>query len=391
MFVLFIFSTLASVATTSATSRSTKSLEFSSDGLPETAGGPPAGDAFLDLSHSAAVRKTLLARLSKAEALTEIERQAVGAQEQVLRALQQEQEALESKLDLMEASSRTLSSDGVVVEKATMSNSAEKTSLVQRRAQPEHAQLHKVSAKSAQKVVSAGDHAAKNVNEVSGAASGSKQTASEFMLMIRSLRSAANQERQPMGPTGERAATEQEEQYLMQSLMKSFWQKIAGIAVYLVQIFIVAILYMQFCKQSNIPKLPESQVRTEEFQFGAFDASDFMRDCQMCLCALCCPWVRWADTASAPHVSFLTFFPALFITALLASAGAITFGLSIPILLLVVVIGRQRIREAYGLPSGTCGELAGDCLLWIFCPCCAIVQEARQVEYVEIPMQEYGP
>merc|ERR1719183_1116601 len=114
-----------------------------------------------------------------------------------------------------------------------------------------------------------------------------------------------------------------------------------GITCYIVQVFVVAFLYMQFCKHSAAPKLPESQVRTDEFQYGPFDANDVLRDCQVCLCAVCCPWIRWADTASAPHIQFLAFLPGLFITALLSSAGTVTFGCSIPILLLIVVLCRQ--------------------------------------------------
>lgn len=372
-----IFSAAASVAATSARARSSEDLN-SDEVLAEAAA---SNQAFRDRVAKAAERKALLVRLGKAEALTASERQALGAQQQVLIALAQEQQALESKLNSMEASARASSSDGIVEEKGTMSSLAEKTALVRQKAQPEHPPLYEVATKRAKKVigdvatqsaekevVSTGSIAAESVKQLAQPGTPPKKEGSKFMLHMR-----------------------ESEKEFWERYNNAFWEKMIGIATYLVQILIVAVVYMQFCKQSNIPKLPESQVRTEEFQFGAFDASDIMRDCQMCLCALCCPWVRWADTASAPHISFLAFFPALFITALLASAGTITFGLSIPILLLIVVLCRQRIREAYGLPSGNCAVLSGDCLLWICCPCCAMVQEARQVEYVDMPMQVYGP
>lgn len=334
----------------SATARSRKALQPPSGELVEADEEPLPGSAFLDLSQSEALeKKVLLSKLSKVEALTEAERKALRAQQQVLIALEQEQETLQSKVTALEAAER-ISSEGLVVEKGTVSNSALQKRIVRQKRQV----FEVVGSRKSQVVAAVGNAPKKDDNS--------------FVILMHDT-----------------------ERNFWQKYNKAFWEKMVGIACYLVQVFVVAFLYMQFCKHTTIPKLAEGQTRTDEFQYGAFDSSDILKDCQMCVCACCCPWIRWADSASAQHIQFLAFLPGLFITALLASASSVTFGTSLPILLLIVVLSRQRIREVYGLPAGTCTILCGDCLLWVCCPCCAIVQEARQVEYVEVPLQEYGP
>lgn len=349
---LFLFCSVVECgAAASATARSRKALQPHRGELAEADEEPMLGSALLDLSQSEAVeRKVLLSKLSKVESLTGAERQALRAQQQVLIALEQEQETLESRVTALETAERAVSSAGLVVEKGTVSNTAWQTPIVRQKKQA----FEIVDGRKDRVVVPAG--------------SVSKKDANRLVILMHDT-----------------------EKDFWQKYNKAFWEKMGGIACYLVQIFLVAFLYTQFCKHTTTIKIAEGQTRTDEFQYGVFDSSDILKDCQMCVCACCCPWIRWADSASAPHIQFLAFLPGLFITALLASASAVTFGTSLPILLLIVVLSRQRIREVYGLPAGTITILCGDCLLWICCPCCAIVQEARQVEYVEVPMLEYGP
>lgn len=176
--------------------------------------------------------------------------------------------------------------------------------------------------------------------------------------------------------------TQTEQQY-WDDQNRGFIATVSSITGYLLATLIAALLYVHVLDKSAGPKLPEAVVRVDEFQFGAFECGDVKTDWQICLCSWCCEWVRWSDTASHPQVDFLGFWPALLITTLLCAISSITYGATIPILLLIVVLCRQRIRLAYGLPSGTFAVLAWDCCLWMWCPCCAIVQEARQVDYVE--------
>lgn len=182
--------------------------------------------------------------------------------------------------------------------------------------------------------------------------------------------------------------TETEDQF-WDSQNAAFIQNVTAIVFYMLSTFVAAVFYMQVMTKDVGPMIPDSQVRTDEFQYGAFDCNDSGRDWQICLCSWCCEWIRWAETASHPQVDFLAFWPALFIMALLSSTASITFGCTVPLLLLIAVLNRQRIRAAYGLPGGTVPLIATDCMLWICCPCCAIVQEARQVEYVQSSLVPY--
>lgn len=349
--MLAIVLVIVAVRGSAATARSSKTLRSSRGTLSEAA----QQDSSDFLESAAGDRSELLSRLSKAESLTGIERKALQAQQRVLLALEQQQETLESRVHRLEANELAGTSQSVVVENGIVSKSVKRTAITRQQAKKEHhPEVYEVAAKKTARKLDADQP--------------SKPEGAGFFIYMK-----------------------ESEKEFWTRYNKAFWEKMTGIAFYLAQIFLVAFLYMSFCKHSAAPKLPESQVRTEEFQYGVFDASDLLRDNQICLCALCCPWIRWADTASNPTINFLAFVPALFITALLSSAGTVTFGCSIPILILILVICRQRIRDAYGLPSGTCAILLGDCLLWTCCPCCAIVQESRQVEYVDVPMQDsYG-
>lgn len=299
-------------------------------------------------------RTVLLNKLSRVENLARTEREALQAQQRVLVALEQEQEVLEVRTQRLEANQRAMASGRVVVDKGTVSNTVRHAPIIRQKVAAERMKIVDVKADTKH---SASHHLAADNDSGKGG----------FVFLL-----------------GE------SEKEFWDKYNKAFYEKLIGIAVYLVQIFVVAFLYMNYCKHAAATKVPEREVRTEEFQFGPFDGNDFGRDCQICICALCCPWIRWAETSAAPQIQFLAFLPGLFITAVLASASSVTFGASLLILLIVVLLCRQRIRDIYGLPSGTCQIIFCDCLLWVCCPCCAIAQEARQVEYVDIPMQRHG-
>lgn len=292
--------------------------------------------------------KVLIERLSRAEALAKSEREALIAQQQVLVALEDEQAALDARETTLEANERALASGKIVTDKGTLSNAKKQSPIIRQNVKADHMKVIEVKTPSQL-------GAQKNPNPKG------------FFVLLR----------------------ESEQEFWARN-NKAFYEKMTAMVIYMVLVFTAGFLYMQYCRHAPALKVPEREVRTEEFQWSPFDASDVGRDLQMCVCALCCPWIRWADNASAPHIQFLAFLPALFITAVLASASSVTFGASLPMLLLVTVLCRQRIREAYGLPAGTCKILCCDCLLWVCCPCCAIVQEARQIEYVEVPLQQYG-
>eukprot|EP00929_Paragymnodinium_shiwhaense_P118498 TRINITY_DN9040_c0_g2_i1.p1 TRINITY_DN9040_c0_g2~~TRINITY_DN9040_c0_g2_i1.p1 ORF type:complete len:818 (+),score=91.61 TRINITY_DN9040_c0_g2_i1:338-2791(+) len=115
----------------------------------------------------------------------------------------------------------------------------------------------------------------------------------------------------------------------------------------------------------------------------------------ICLCGWCCPGVRWAQTVSHPKVNFLAFWPALLIFMILAVlSGCVStayksaregvewtaiFGY---LLLLLGVYHRQKLRAVFGHSPGTLKTVFLDLLAWHCCPCCAIIQEAKEVDYV---------
>jgi len=271
-------------------------------------------------------------------------------QQRILVAVEQGQQSLEARTKSLEASEDAMDATGlaghVVVEKGTMKNEALGTPVIP--------------------------------NEV--IVTHRFQQPSILARMISAVRG------DPKTPVTTVKITEQ--QY-WDDQNKHFWDNVRAIVLYMVTTFLVGIIYLQCMSKIVGPKVLDQQVRTDEFQYGAFECGDCNVDWQICLCAWFCGWVRWSDTLSHPQVDFLAFWPGLFITALLSATASITFGATMPILILLVVLARQRIRAAYGLPSGTFSVLAWDCCLWACCPCCAIAQEARQVEYVDSRLEPY--
>eukprot|EP00438_Fugacium_kawagutii_P018851 Skav230891 [mRNA] locus=scaffold2765:171275:171580:- [translate_table: standard] len=49
------------------------------------------------------------------------------------------------------------------------------------------------------------------------------------------------------------------------------------------------------------------------------------------------------------------------------------------------VLHRQHLRQKFGLEHSTCDTVFQDACTWLFCPPCAIIQEALQVGYTGDP------
>merc|ERR1719428_2610454 len=73
------------------------------------------------------------------------------------------------------------------------------------------------------------------------------------------------------------------------------------------------------------------------------------------------------------------FWVGFFIFACLYYTSSATAGLTGLVLLGVLTWKRQQIRELFHMESGG-STWAIDCCTYMFCACCAIVQEARQLE-----------
>jgi len=175
------------------------------------------------------------------------------------------------------------------------------------------------------------------------------------------------------------------------SYVKNLGRNVAYFFVYLLLACLVGALYLNCCNVAYGPKIPgpgpgtARMVFYDGFQFGLFEFRNSMNDWRICLCACLCPGVRWADTERSPQMQIFKFWPGLILWAILAGLSPLTLGVSVLVLLCIALYCRQKMRQHYGLPRHNCWTFVEDCFSWCCCMCCAIVQEARQVEYVELP------
>lgn len=120
----------------------------------------------------------------------------------------------------------------------------------------------------------------------------------------------------------------------------------------------------------------------ETFAFGLFAC---WGDANITFWALCCPFIRWADTVSKEKGGLLGFYAGFAIMLLLflvRSLGGIGYLIGAFVISLLGTYYRQGLRQQYGLSHG-CGSKLVDFCTWCLCPLCAIIQEARHVEWIE--------
>mmetsp|Transcript_23032 Transcript_23032/g.42429 ORF Transcript_23032/g.42429 Transcript_23032/m.42429 type:complete len:324 (-) Transcript_23032:30-1001(-) len=115
---------------------------------------------------------------------------------------------------------------------------------------------------------------------------------------------------------------------------------------------------------------------TEILARGHFNC---LSDTETCACSLLCPGVRWAD--SATMAGAMHFWPAFLLFALMLllntlSHAFLNLGFFTVILLTYY---RQSLRKKLGMQYCTCSTCVPDALFVLFCPCCAIAQEARSI------------
>jgi len=160
---------------------------------------------------------------------------------------------------------------------------------------------------------------------------------------------------------------------------------IGGSIVYVLFIFLVAYLYRQHQVNDQGIHTEVAPFQGDSFTHGFCDLCH-KDDGRMLFWACCCPGIRWADTVSNIKVRFLKFWAALavFVALMVLSSGlrATEIGGVFGIALLATgVYYRQRLRGVFGHARGTVKTIALDIMAWACCPCCAIVQEAKEVEY----------
>lgn len=155
-----------------------------------------------------------------------------------------------------------------------------------------------------------------------------------------------------------------------------FWVSLVGLVSYASLIALVAIFYEHEKQFPPEVKAEEHRAKLAEdrFQFGLLSCFD---DKKTCFLVLCCSPIRWADTVRM--MGFMSFPSALCLFLGLTVLDALTSSAGL-VLLVVCTYYRQKIREKFGLPVGTCSSITQDCCTFLWCSCCAVVQEARQVE-----------
>jgi len=142
---------------------------------------------------------------------------------------------------------------------------------------------------------------------------------------------------------------------------------------------LIAIIAVLYDKEKTFPPELISGERPampdDQFRFGLFQCFD---DWKLSLFTFCCYPIRWADTLRMMGV--LPFYTALAIIVGLQFVNACLAGFANLVLIAVLVFYRQKMRTAFKMQSGTVGSLLEDCCTYMCCSCCAIIQEARQVE-----------
>lgn len=113
----------------------------------------------------------------------------------------------------------------------------------------------------------------------------------------------------------------------------------------------------------------------KDFRFGLFDC---FHTPPICLLSCCCPTIRWADTMRM--AGLMAFYTAVVVMTVLEGLSPLSGGLTALIMLIMAVHQRQNIRRIFGMPAGDASTYLQDCCTYLCCPCCAVVQEARQIE-----------
>lgn len=155
-------------------------------------------------------------------------------------------------------------------------------------------------------------------------------------------------------------------------------QKLLAASIMLVLCCAAAALYRHTKKDpEGVPNdgLEHKTELLRKWRFGLFDC---FGDFKVCILSCFCPALRWADTMRM--AGFLSFWVAFALLLILQVGSQLTAGLFSVVLLIVLIVYRQKQRQMFAMENGTCGSFLEDCLTYSCCACCAIVQEARHIE-----------
>jgi len=152
---------------------------------------------------------------------------------------------------------------------------------------------------------------------------------------------------------------------------------------WVVSIFIFVLAAVIYKKNMAIPErdmdsfLASNSFKGEDFKHGVFSCLD---EPKLSLCACCCGCLPWADSMDV--LGFLGFWIAVLILIGVSLLDTLTGGISWLFAAAMFTYFRQQIRKKFEMKNETI-DVAKDYLLWLCCPCCSAVQEARQT--LEMP------
>jgi Cys-rich protein (TIGR01571 family) len=160
-------------------------------------------------------------------------------------------------------------------------------------------------------------------------------------------------------------------------------------SLYMVYILFVVLAAFLYTSMQSSPRKARSPLEDEahgdgcfdNLTLGLFDVRQIDQDWPNYMMACFCPAVRWAGTVSAEEEApVLGFWAALLLVLALNLLGPVTNGATCLLLVPLAVYFRQRFRRHGGESAQTPTTVALDVLAWALCPCCALVQEAREAE-----------
>lgn len=157
-------------------------------------------------------------------------------------------------------------------------------------------------------------------------------------------------------------------------------QGIISLVLWVALTCICAAFYMKDRK----PPLADDAFNTEEnrgtFKEWKHGMCSCFDDLEICLCAFCCPMIRWAATISFVP-GLLSFWAAFSIYMCLVVLNSLTAEIFCwALLVMVCTFYRQKIRHTLDMTEKGGMTWVTDCILYCFCGCCLITQEARQIE-----------
>lgn len=169
-------------------------------------------------------------------------------------------------------------------------------------------------------------------------------------------------------------------------IARTFWQILAtNILSVLISLFFTLLvlaafgfLYTRFKLRAQELVAPDGNLallHTGTWRYGVFECLSANK--VICCVACFCPSIRWADTMSMAGI--FKFWIGFLVFACLYYTSSATAGLTGLVLLGVMTWKRQQIRKLFSMQNGG-STWAIDCCTYCFCACCAIVQEARQLE-----------